>query len=71
LSGYTDAKGNFTGRNILGIFPENSNIFSSRIPYLSFFIVEREFYILNAVFETLGIRERGSNKIKYNKDKEG
>jgi len=70
LSGYIDAKGNFTGRNILGILPENSNIFSSRIPYLSFFIVEREFYILNAIFETLGIRERGSNKIKYNKDKE-
>jgi len=71
LSGYIDAKGNFTGRNILGISPENSNIFSSRIPYLSFFIMEREFYILNAIFETLGIRERGSNKIKYNKSKEG
>lgn len=70
LSGYIDAKGNFTGRNILGISPENSNIFNSRIPYLSFFIIEREFYILNAIFETLGIRERGLNKIKYNKSKE-
>ena len=71
LSGYIDALGNFTGRTILGILPENSNIFSSRIPYLNFFIVEGEFYILNAVFEALSIKERGSNKIKYNKDKEG
>ena len=73
LSGYIDAKGNFTGRTTPGVLPGSGNILSSRIPYLNFFIEvnQGEFYILNAIFETLSIKERGSNKIKYNKDKEG
>lgn len=70
LSGYIDAKGNFTGRAT----PQgNGNILSSLISNLNFFIQvdQGEFNILNAIFKALSIKERSSNKIKYNKDKEG
>jgi hypothetical protein len=76
LSGYIDAKGNFTGRTTGVVLPGSGNILSSRIPSLNFFIEVNlgEFYILNAIFEALSVKERGrfaTNKINYNKDKEG
>lgn len=49
LSGYIDALGSFTGRI------ENSKELNSRTPYLTFFIFQKEFYILNVISEILNI----------------
>lgn len=58
LSGYIDALGSFTGRL------EKSNQLQARKPYLTFFILQKEFYILNVICYILNISFK---YIKYNK----
>lgn len=62
LSGYIDALGSFTGR-----IGEGKEL-NSRTPYLTFFIFQKEFYILSVISETLNISLKS---IKHNKDKDG
>jgi len=63
LSGFIDAVGSFTGRL------ENCNeLQSNKTPYLTFYIFQKEFYILNIISERLNVSIKN---IKYNKDKGG
>lgn len=62
LSGYIDAIGSFTGRI------ENSKELNSRTPYLTFFIYQREFYILSVISKVLNVNIKN---IKHSKDKDG
>ena len=57
LSGYIDAIGSFTGRT------ENSKELNSRTPYLTFFIFQREFYILSVISKIINVKLKN---IKHN-----
>lgn len=61
LSGYIDALGSFTG------IMENSEELNPRTPYLTFFITQKEFYILNVIREILNVSIKN---IKQNKNKD-
>ena len=63
LSGYIDAVGSFSGREAV-----ENNESKSIIPYLTFYILHKEYYILNVISETLNIKIKN---IKQNKDKDG
>lgn len=65
LSGFIDAVGFFSGR-LKDSNPLND---TSKTPYLTFYIVQKEFYILNIISELL-VNDKYKN-IKYNKDLDG